>query len=145
MVLLRSLLLLGFLLCVPASAQAAFLFCNHTQWVIEAAFGSREDGVWSSEGWWQIQPGQCARVSNKPLSQRFYFYYARALTVPVKGDNRRTIWSGKYAFCTDNKAFRIEGDNECEVRGYKQQGFQEVDVGLRQKDYTLTFRDNDGR
>lgn len=132
-------------LFAPHAAQAAFLFCNHTQWVIEAAFGSREDGTWTSEGWWQIQPGQCARVSNKPLTQRFYFYYARALTVTPKDEHKRTVWSGKYAFCTDNKAFRIEGDSNCEARGYRQQGFQEVDVGLRQRDYTLTFRDSDGR
>jgi len=122
--------------------MAAFLFCNDTKAVVEAAFGSREEGVWLSEGWWQIQPGQCARVMNKPLTQRFYFYYARSLSLPSKDNKEPMIWSGKYAFCTDNKAFRIEGDSNCEPRGYRQQGFQDVDVGLRQKTYTLTFKDD---
>lgn len=122
-------------------AHAAFLFCNQTETVIEAAFGTREEGKWVSEGWWQIQPGQCARVMNKPLTQRFYFYYARALALPGKDGKEPMVWSGKYTFCTDGKAFKIEGDSKCEERGYRKQGFQDIDVGPKQKEYTLTFRD----
>jgi len=44
-------------------------------------------------------------------------------------------------FCVKPKAFRIEGDSQCEERGYKQQGFHEIDVGSKQKDYTLTFKE----
>ncbi len=141
---LFSLVLFGAMTCGPLPASAAFLFCNQTKAVVEAAFGSREGGTWISEGWWQIQPGQCARVMNKPLSQRFYFYYARELSVSGKNASAPMIWSGKYGFCTDSKAFKIEGDAGCEERGYRRQGFQDVDVGLRQKDYTLTFRDHHG-
>lgn len=122
-------------------ASAAFLFCNHTKSVIEAAFGHRDDGAWTSMGWWQLQPGQCARVYGKPLSQRFYFYYAQALSLQDKNGKAPLIWSGKYAFCTGSKAFRIQGDSDCERRGYQTKGFQEVDVGQYQKDYTLTFDD----
>lgn len=132
------------ILCVPEQAQAAFLFCNQTKSVIEAAFGHRDDVVWVSEGWWQLQPGQCARVYNKPLTQRFYFYYARALTLSSRDGKGPLVWSGKYAFCTDSKAFKAEGDSNCEARGYRMQGFQDVDVGVRQKDYTLTFQDPNG-
>lgn len=134
--------LLGFAVAAaPAPARAAMLFCNQTRSVIEAALGHRLEGGWMSEGWWQIQPGQCARVYNKPLNQRFYFYYARALTIKAKDGDGVLTWSGKYNFCIDNKAFRIDGDTGCEARGYRPQGFQEVDIGQRQKDYTLTFRD----
>lgn len=125
----------------PKAGYAAFLFCNETKSVIEAAFGQRDEGAWVSQGWWQIQPGQCARVYSKPLTQRFYFYYARALTLGGKDGKGPTLWSGKYSFCIDTKAFRIEGDGNCEARGFKAQGFQDVDVGLRQKTYTLTFQD----
>jgi len=136
---------LGLTVGAASPAHAAFLFCNKTKSVIEAAFGHRDDGVWMSEGWWQIQPGQCSRVYSKALTQRFYFYYARALTLPSKDGKGQMIWSGKYAFCTDNKAFRIEGDGNCEARNYRMQGFQDVDVGVRRKDYTLTFQESDGR
>ena len=120
-------------------AKAAFLYCNKTQWAIEASFGYRENGVWVSQGWWQIQPEQCARVSNKPIAQRFYFYYARALM--MKDEKRVKVWGGKYQFCVDNKAFKIEGDGKCEERNYKTEGFREIDVGGKQSDYTLTFED----
>jgi uncharacterized membrane protein len=121
-----------------SGAQAAFLFCNKTEALIEAAFGYREEGIWVSEGWWQMQPGQCARVYNKSLGQRFYFYYAHELA-PIGANGKRPLaWGGKYAFCADGKAFRIDGDGDCEAKGYRTQGFQEVDVG-GQRDYTLTF------
>jgi len=149
MAFLRFLASCGFFLALLMSAsrsEAAFLFCNQTGVGIEAAFGHRDEGVWVSEGWWQIQPGQCSRVYNKPLSRRFYFYYARALEPTAKeAKNGRDpmVWAGKYSFCTDRKAFRIEGDGRCEERRYQTKGFQEVDVGVRQKDYTLTFRARD--
>lgn len=126
----------GCVLLGVSPAQAAFLFCNETKIGLEAAFGYREGGVWISEGWWQIQPGQCARVYNKALDQRFYFYHAR----PVS-ELENKVWEGKYSFCTDKKAFRIEGDNQCAPRGYQRSGFQEVDIGNGRRDYTLTFRD----
>ncbi len=132
---------LGAAVLAPAPARAAFLFCNHTQSLVEAAFGYRESGGWTSEGWWQLQPGQCARVFNKALTQRFYFYFAHVLEPPAKDQKAPMVWGGKYLFCVDTKAFKVEGDTNCAGRGYREQGFQEVDVGLNQHDYTLNFRD----
>ncbi|MDX2027495.1 MAG: DUF1036 domain-containing protein [Alphaproteobacteria bacterium] len=126
------------------SAYAAMVFCNHTRGVVEAALGYRDgDGQktsWQSEGWWRIEPGQCARVFGKPLTQRFYYYYATALA-PAGPNKSPFTWGGKYQFCTDTKAFRAEGDAECDTRGLQTKGFQEVDIGANTKDYTLDFRD----
>jgi uncharacterized membrane protein len=132
---------LGLLLALGQPAHAAFLFCNKTQTVIEAAFGYREQLDWVSEGWWQLQPGLCARVYGKPLNQRFYFYYARALAQPRPGERPPMNWSGKYALCADNKAFKVVGDQDCETRGYRTLYFQQADVGQNQRDYTLNFED----
>lgn len=129
--------------CLAWPAQAAFLFCNKTQTPIEATFGYREQVAWISEGWWQIQPGQCARVFNHPLTQRFYFYYARSMAKP--GAPPAMVWGGKYSFCIDDKAFRIEGDGQCEARGYQEKGFQEIDIGPNRRDYSLTFDDGKNR
>ncbi|MDD5587314.1 MAG: DUF1036 domain-containing protein [Alphaproteobacteria bacterium] len=138
--------LLGMVLLLPAPAKAAFLFCNRTQMPIEAAFGYREEVVWISEGWWQIQPGQCARVFNRPLTQRFYFYYAHIPVASAPADGKPPLtWAGKYRFCIDDKAFRIEGDGNCDVRGYKEKGFREVDIGPNQRNYSLTFEDGHSR
>lgn len=128
----------------PLPARAAFVFCNQTKITIEAAFGHRDDKLWVSEGWWQIQPGQCSRVLNKPLKQRFYFYYARELpsAAPVDGSRKPLIWSGKYPLCSNTKAFRIEGDNDCEKRDYRVTMFQGIDIGTVRRDYTLNFQDD---
>jgi uncharacterized membrane protein len=126
------------------AAHAALVFCNRTQQPLEAAIGYRgqagndaED--WISEGWWRIEPGQCARVYNEPLKERFYFDYAVGLT---SAPNRAPFtWSGKYPFCADTKAFRVEGDGDCEGRGYQTKGFQQIDIGPNTRDYKLDFKD----
>jgi uncharacterized membrane protein len=138
------------LMCVSAAlafakpAAAALAFCNRTAGAIDAAVGyhdADENGApqWVSEGWWRIEPGQCARVYGKPLTQRFYFYYATALTASAGKDV--FVWGGKYLFCTDNKAFRAAGDSDCLSRGFAAKGFQQIDLGANTKDYTLDFRD----
>lgn len=133
----------------PHRAYAAMSFCNRTSTSIEAALGYREDtddtaDDWVSEGWWRIEPGQCARVYGQPLTERFYFYYARALS-PAARDAAPTIWSGKYIFCTDDKAFRVEGDTDCPSRNLQSTGFQELDLGPNVRDYTLDFKDASSR
>lgn len=134
---------------LPRPAIAAMSFCNRTSGAIEAALGYRDESKeiaenWVSEGWWRIESGQCARVFAKNLSQRFYFYYARALTQTDK-EAPPTEWSGKYVFCTDNKAFRVEGDGDCTNRKFEPRGFREIDVGPNAHDYTLDFRDASAR
>ncbi|MFA4995429.1 MAG: DUF1036 domain-containing protein [Bdellovibrionales bacterium] len=131
--------------CCPRSAYAALSFCNKTAGAIETAVGYRAEGAdkadnWVSEGWWRIEPGQCARVYGQPLTQRFYFYYGRALT-KVMINMPPTEWSGKYLFCTDEKAFRADGDGDCAARKFKSTGFQQVDVGAGVRDYVLDFKD----
>lgn len=116
------------------------LFCNRTQGPLEAALGYRDMDGWISEGWWKIQPGQCSRVLGHVLDQRFYFYYARALT-PVFRHRPPFVWSGKYPFCVDTKAFHIEGDGNCETKGYQTKDFQQIDLGGRARDYVLDFKD----
>ncbi|MBV8061485.1 MAG: DUF1036 domain-containing protein [Alphaproteobacteria bacterium] len=131
----------------PHQAQAAMVFCNKTKEPIEAAIGYRDTvdddnhEDWFSEGWWRIEPGQCSRVYSDPLKQRFYFYYAAGLSTPTP-EHRPFLWGGKYEFCTDTKAFRVQGDGNCDARGYKAKGFQQVDVGVNIRDYTLDFRDD---
>lgn len=142
---LLSGLLTGFIAGLSSPAEASFAFCNRTRSTLEAAFGYRDGTVWHSEGWWRLDPGQCSRVSSAPLTQRFYFYYAKALGPAERGEDGVRIWDGKYIFCIDQKAFKIEGDGRCEARGFKSQGFQEVDIGGRRRDYTLTFEDPDGQ
>ena len=128
----------------PHSTLAAMTFCNRTTNTIETAFGYRESGGWASEGWWRIEPGECSRVYGNPLMHRFYFYYATSLAPRAKGKHPLT-WAGKYKLCVDTKAFRIEGDEDCESRNYQTQGFQQIDIGSITRDYTLDFKENEAR
>jgi uncharacterized membrane protein len=147
MPLIRRFFLFGaaFSALAPSSAAlAAMQFCNRTAAPIEAALGYRDTGDWTSQGWWRIEPDQCVRVFGKPLTQRFYFDYAISLAPPAQ-DQPPFAWSGKYKFCTDEKPFQIEGDSDCETRGYKTKGFQEVDIGADMRDYTLSFKNNDSK
>jgi len=144
--------LLAFFLALaafPHEARAAMSFCNRTSVAIEAALGYRGETQkkpddWISEGWWRIEPGQCARVYTDPLTSRFYFYFAHAMAEATKGA-QPTVWSGKFTFCTDTKAFRIEGADNCLTRGYMSRGFEELDIGAPQRDYTLDFRDGSSK
>ncbi len=136
---------LSVLLDFSSTAQAALVFCNRTQQPVEAAVGYRstlenDTEDWVSEGWWRIEPGQCARVYNEPLKERFYFDYAVGLAPPAHNKTPFT-WAGKYQFCADTKAFRVEGDSDCEERGYQTKGYQQIDVGTNTHDYTLDFKD----
>ncbi|MDD4616462.1 MAG: DUF1036 domain-containing protein [Alphaproteobacteria bacterium] len=149
----RPLLVFGIslfaLIVVSFGAQAAMSFCNTTKTAIEAALAYRaldeeNKETWVSEGWWRIEPGQCARVFTAPLDQRFYFYFARALSASSP-DASPYEWSGKYPFCTAKKAFRIVGDRECAARQYLTSGFRQIDVGTKAKDYSLDFRDDSAR
>ncbi len=133
---------------LSSPAQAAMSFCNRTNVALEASLGYRSKTQkkaddWVSEGWWRIEPGQCARVYSQPLTSRFYFYFAHAMEQTNK-ETPPTVWGGKYTFCTDTKAFRIEGADNCITRGYQTTGFQELDLGSTPRDYTLDFRDGSG-
>lgn len=135
---------LGIAAVFSLPTQASMTFCNRTDGAIEAALGKRENDSWTSEGWWLIEPGHCSKVLGGPLTDRFYFYYATALVKPAADQNPFT-WGGKYQFCTSNQPFKIEGDAECEDKGLITRGFQEVDIGLNVRDYTLDFKGGSGR
>ena len=145
----RFSLCLAIFVAATSPSYAAMSFCNRTNNAVEAALGYRTNAEeaadnFVSEGWWRIEPGQCARVYGQPLTQRFYFYYAHALTQSTP-DTPPTIWAGKYVFCTDDKAFKIDGDNDCTTRNYQATGFQELDLGTNVRDYTLDFKETAGK
>ncbi|MCL2473303.1 MAG: DUF1036 domain-containing protein [Alphaproteobacteria bacterium] len=126
---------------MPVAAQAKLQFCNKTSAPIEAAVGYRESTAdspnkWTAEGWWHIEPGKCAVVYDKPLTQRFYFAYAHSLAMntvsAADGTYQPRAWDGKYMFCVKGAAFKLEsadgGGRDCLERKLYMLGFEEVDV-----------------
>lgn len=108
-------------------AKADFEICNKTKESVSVAVGYRESGDWISEGWWNIEAGDCAIVYAKKLSEVKYYVY---------GESDSLIWQGDYTFCVVNDEFTIVGDQDCKKRGYQPEGFMEVDVG---DNTTFTF------
>jgi len=122
-------------------AFAALTYCNRTQNPIQAALGLRQDETWKSKGWWRLEPGQCSKVLGGNLTERFYYYNAISLFKPAK-DKDAYAWTGKFQFCTQNQPFDIEGDGDCESKGFITRGFQEIEPGANVRDYTLDFKDS---
>lgn len=110
-------------------AQAYFEICNQTKGDVTVAFGYRENGVWTSKGWWNIEPSGCATVYGDKLRERYYYYYAEE----IDSDG---IWGGDYRFCALDDAFTIQGDENCKSRGYDAYDFRQVDVG-EEFDYSI--------
>jgi uncharacterized membrane protein len=107
---------------LSAPAWAAFNVCNKTSLAVRVAIG-RFDGVdWTSEGWWTIQPRQCAGLLTGPLDARYYYLYA--------SDGAAGIWDGKFHFCVAPAArFKAAGRGNCRGRGFDRRGFFPVDTG----------------
>lgn len=88
-------------------AMAWFAICNRSSQRTQAAFAYFDTGdnrptktkasvlgdLWVSEGYWMLNPGQCAQVYPHELWRRNRYYYVYA-----KSDIG-TTWSGKQSFC----------------------------------------------
>lgn len=104
-----------------APARAGLTFCNDTAMRATVAIGYKGDEGWTSEGWWEVLPGECTTVlgGDLPLTH----YYWRATT----GDE--DFPAEDYYFCSSDDVFTIVGDTNCEVRGYTREPFSEIVVG----------------
>ena len=123
-------LLFGAMVGLAGTAEAGFKVCNKTELTQSVAIGYKGDTDWTSEGWWNIKPGDCATLITGDLKKRYYYYYAEA--------DGREFQSQNYVFCTKNDAFTIVGDTDCEKRGFETVRFREVDTGETDINYTLS-------
>ena len=127
---------------LPASCSAPwrlrrhmpiFRLCNNHR----AASASRSPipmaQIWVSEGWWNIKPSVCETLLRGPLAAQFYYVYAM--------DERGGEWKGKAFMCTRDREFRIDGREDCFVRGFDRSGFFEVDTGKDAKNWTVQLTD----
>ena len=113
----------------PAAAYADFRLCNRTAARIGIAMGYKDEGGWTTEGWWNLAANSCDTLIRGPLVARFYYVYA--VDYDQGGE-----WSGKAFMCTRPKEFTIHGIEDCLARGFDRTGFFEIDTG-EQKNWTL--------
>jgi uncharacterized membrane protein len=116
---------------LPAVAHAGLEVCNQTnvnRW-LAVGYHDEANDSWTSEGWWELEPGSCATPIEGDLTKQFYYYRAEDPNEEFEGED--------YVFCTVDDAFTIVGDQDCEARGYETGNFREVDTGEVETTYTL--------
>lgn len=121
------------LVLMSGGAQAGLEICNKTELLQSLSIGYKGDTDWTSEGWWNIEPGECAIVVAGDLTKRYYYYYAESKGVTFESQN--------FEFCTADEVFTIVGDTDCESRGYDTERFREIDTGETAKEFTLSLVD----
>jgi len=124
-------LTVGATIATATPALAGLEVCNQTNVARWVAVGYSKDDLWTSEGWWQLEPGACTNVLDWDLTHQFYYYRAEDPNEEFEGDG--------YMFCTVDDAFTIVGDQDCEARGYDEVAFREVDTGESATTYTLVL------
>lgn len=102
-------------------AQAGLEICNQTDLTASVSIGYQRDNTWTSEGWWNIAPNDCATVVEGDLRQRYYYWHAT--------NDLGVFIAEEYTFCTTPDIFTIKDDKNCGARGYEQTQFTEIDTG----------------
>jgi uncharacterized membrane protein len=104
-----------------SGGQSAIEVCNKSGDGVSIAYATATgdtdnygETLFLSEGWLNIEDGECTDVWESPFENRFYYIYAEA----DDGD-----YSGEYFFCTLEDAFEIidtQCDADCERNGFLQ-------------------------
>lgn len=108
------------------------ILCNKTAHLLWAATGQLTDDRFESRGWTRVPAEDCTQVINQNLDNRYYFFYAEAVT--AQGDvvteaGRRKIWGGEKPLCSKPTRFVIKGDENCVARGFDRHLFEQIDTG----------------
>lgn len=121
--------LIGCLVLLAGQAEAGLTLCNDGGSRASVAIAYAADGVWTSEGWWGIDPGACTVVQAGDLRQRHYYY-------TVSGD---AGFAGEgYRFCTKPDAFTLTGaDGDCVAMAAEDRAFAHIDTGAEATDFTF--------
>ena len=130
---LLALPLLPLALAAASPAAADLRMCNNTQNRVSVALAYTDGKGWVSEGWWNLKSLDCATLLRGALAAQYYYVYAM--------DERGGEWKGKAFMCTSDRVFKIEGRQDCFMRGYDRTGFFEVDTGKDAKSWTVQLTD----
>jgi len=125
--------LVGSAIFAVSPARADFRLCNLTANRVSVALAYTDGQNWVSEGWWNLKPQDCDTLLRGALAAQYYYVYAM--------DERGGEWKGKAFMCTSDREFKVEGRQDCFVRGYDRTGFFEVDTGREAKNWTVQLTD----
>jgi len=113
---------------LPAMAQ--FTVCNQSPKLAYVAMGHWDNTDYVTQGWWIIEPGQCAVPYDGELQYQYYYLYGE--TDADKSGNVE-YWGGDVMLCTNYNDFIIWGSVDCDT------GFTEIDTG-KERSYQFNLQ-----
>lgn len=89
-----------------------------------------DGGDWEKEGWFKLEPGECANVFDQDLDEinAYYYFYAEA--------DDGAVWAGPFIDCVPYIAFDWCTDT-CNSES-RDLGYREFNIGDND-DYTITL------
>ena len=118
------------------SEERGLIMCNKTDYLVWAATGIVREDSFESRGWHRIDAKDCAQVINGNLDNKYYFYYAEAVTDTGRQAvraGRPVLWQGDFAMCTKSTRFVINNREDCQARGLDAAKFRRIDTGTARK------------
>lgn len=109
-------------------------FCNRSKQgrIYVAIAYPQENNQWKTQGWLQLEEGECDTILQGTLQNRFYYFLAEA-------DNGYS-WKGSHKFCVSNTQFVfINADKECQGTDVRWTGFRELDTGKNVPNFMLNL------
>ncbi len=143
----RSLLFLTLLfggVFIPAKAEASLRLCNETSYVLQVAAATRQGVASKTEGWFNINPGDCKEALSDMPDDAQAFVYGKSDPAHA-GDG--LVFDGSERFCVaaENQVFSVEGRRNCRRRGYVEADFAPVADGRGRRLVTFTEKNDYGR
>lgn len=100
------------LISMASQAHAQLRFCNKTYETIWVAVNHHHNNDWTTEGWWRIEPNNCATPITENLRNRYYYYHANR--------NDDLTWGGgegSIRRCVTRERFTIRSTENCSSVG----------------------------
>lgn len=111
--------------------SAAPQFCNETLTRVMLSVGIPVGRSTESRGWFQIEPGECARPTAFAGVGESILAFAEAVDsagAALISDGQPIAWGGSENLCTKNLEFRIRNHENCERRGLTTRGYNAYKV-----------------
>lgn len=110
-------------------AKLGFFYCNKAASEVWAAIGFPGEGdSYKSQGWWQLDPGQCVKVIKGELAHDHYYVYG-ILASTLEGQQDRVLGGGKKPLCINDVMFDEDTTLSCADQDLDAANFKRVEIG----------------
>lgn len=125
-----------------SEAHAWLRICNRTTELISVAYGSQTVSINStslrSQGWWNIQPNDCATVLSGSAATDDAFDSAFRLFYHAHSASGGLVWAGNNQFCVQHNVFDLTTNGTLCPSGFYREGFRQINSG-NNANYTLNL------